>query len=141
MYIKVITALVCAMFSLSTAAFAADTPDTFAEDISAQKVVVKVSEKGFEPQTVHLQKEDASIFFVNTTQESLLTFEINFGSHRAHCATSNMKLGTDGILRSSKPVGPKDFALMCFPQKGSYPVVVHGIHGSAAPVTGTVVVD
>lgn len=108
-------------------------------DVSAQKEVVKVSEKGFEPSLLKLQREDASVFFVNTTSDALLTFEIDFAKRRAHCATSNMKLDSDGILRSAKPVGPKDFALTCFPEKGSYRVTVHGLRNQSA--TGTIVVE
>ena len=111
------------------------------EDTEAEKEVVKISEKGFEPTTMHLKKEDASVFFVNATSDSLLTFEIDFGARRMHCASSNLTQDGHGVLRSSKPVGPKDFALTCFPEKGKYQVKAFGVKGKKDAFIGTVEVE
>lgn len=132
------TLLLVVTLSVSTMSYA---DDEVVQDVSAEKEVVKVSAKGFEPAVLKLQREDASVFFVNTTQEDLLTFEIDFANRRAHCATSNLKLDSDGILRSSKPIGPKDFALTCFPEKGTYKVTVHGLHGRGGVASGSVIVE
>ena len=69
------------------------------------------------------------------------TIEIDFKGKRAHCASSNMKFGKDGVLRSSQPIGPKDFAASCFPEKGIYEISAFGVNGSKTPVKGSIVVE
>ena len=108
---------------------------------SAQKEVVKVTSKGLEPSTMKLSKLDASVFFVNATKDSLVTVDVNFGGKKAHCASSNMKFNTEGHMHSVEPVGPKDFALMCFPEKGTYPVQVFGVLPNNQPLNGAVIVE
>ncbi|MFN8391178.1 MAG: hypothetical protein U0136_12880 [Bdellovibrionota bacterium] len=110
-----------------------------AELADAEKEVVKVTDQGLIPPTITLQKQDSSVFFVNTTKDSLVTVSIDFGEHSAHCATSNLKF-ENGSMHSVEPIGPKDFALTCFPQKGSYDVKVEGVAGKNAPLVGKVIV-
>jgi len=106
----------------------------------AVKEIVKVTPTGLEPATVTLRKLDGSVFLVNTTKESLLTFEIDFGEKHPHCASGNLTYDpASGMMRSTKPVGPRDFALACFPDPGSYPVKVFGI--GAKPLNGSVIVE
>lgn len=106
-----------------------------------EKIVVRVTEGGLEPSTIRLHKDDSSVFFLNSTKDSLMSVSVNFGNHRTHCASENLKLGDDGKLQSVQPIGPKDFALTCFPQKGSYQVAISGIAGHSQPLVGTVIVE
>lgn len=106
---------------------------------NAQKEVVKITSNGFIPNEITLSKPDASVFFVNTTTDSLITLEIDFGNKTAHCASGNMGL-KEGVLRSIKPIAPKDFAITCFPEKGNYKVTAFGITGKNTPVTSQVIV-
>jgi hypothetical protein len=105
----------------------------------AQKEIIKLTEQGIKPQSFALSKKDSSIFFLNTTESSLATIAVDFGKHRAHCASPNLALGEDGVLRSSKPIGPKDFAIACFPDTGVYQVVVKGI--GSKDLTGQIIVE
>lgn len=107
---------------------------------SPEKETVKLTENGFEPRVITLRKLDGSIFFVNTTRAGLATLEVAFGAHRAHCASDNMKF-ENGKMSSIKPVGPRDFALMCFPDKGTYSMTVRGVDGTAKAFTGSVIVE
>ncbi len=142
--------LACSMFSCSRAAThtsAAGKDEHEAHDHAAplplqspEKETVKLTEKGFEPQVITLRNLDGSIFFVNTTRAGLATLEVTFGAHRAHCASENMKF-ENGKMSSIKPVGPRDFALMCFPDKGTYSMTVRGVDGTAKAFTGSVIVE
>ena len=106
----------------------------------AVKEIVKLTEGGFLPATLSLRKLDGSVFFLNATPDSLLTLQVDFRGHKTHCASPNLKIGEDGVIRSVKPIGPKDFALMCFPEIGTYKVTVEGVRGMASPVSGTIAV-
>ncbi len=106
---------------------------------SPNKLIVKVTDKGLVPSTITLDKLDSSVFFVNTTNDSLVTVAVDFGSHEGHCASGNLKF-ENGVMHSVEPIGPKDFAVTCFPQAGTYNVKVEGIGGRKAPVTGKIVV-
>lgn len=116
-----------------------------AEDLEpvgeAQKEIVKITQRGFEPSILKLTKEDASVFFLNASKDSLMTIEIDFRNKRTHCASPNLKLDNDGMLHSISPIGPKDFALTCFPSKGNYKVTALGLRSDGKPVTGTIIVE
>jgi hypothetical protein len=93
----------------------------------AEKVVLKVNENGFDPAEITLHHEDSSIFVVNTSQASLLTIKIDFKGRKAHCSSPNLEFNSNGVLESNKPIGPKDFAGLCIPEKGVYEVVAYGL--------------
>lgn len=99
---------------------------------SAEKFVIKVTEKGFEPPTLKLTHEDSSVFVVNSSKSSLLTLSMDFKGKKTHCASSNMRLSDEGILKSSEPIAPKDFALFCIPEKGEYDLIADGV--SSKPI-------
>lgn len=107
----------------------------------AEKEIIKISETGASPSVIHFNKEDGSVFFLNTSKDSLMTLDIDFKGKRAHCASSNMKFTENGHLRSTLPVGINDFAISCFPEKGIYSFVAYGILKNQKPVTGTVLVE
>ena len=123
------------LFFASSSAFAHDGVE------SAQKEVIKISAKGASPTTIHFTKEDGSVFFLNNSKDSLMTLDIDFKGRRAHCASTNMKFSSDGHLRSTTPVGPKDFAITCFPEKGTYEFLAYGILGNQKPISGSIIVE
>lgn len=105
----------------------------------ANKEIMKITEHGFEPSQVIFKQLDGSVFFLNATNDALLSLEINFDGRRAHCASDNI-VYQDGVMRTKSPLAPQDFALMCFPEKGSYDVIVRGL--SAKPsIVGKVLVQ
>ena len=107
----------------------------------AEKIIVKLSSLNTIPKQTRLSKLDSSIFFVNTTKDALLTIAIDFGKHKAHCASGNMKWFKDeGVLRSSEPIAPKDFAVMCFPESGIYNVSVYGLKNDGTATITQVIV-
>ena len=103
------------------------------------KEVVKITDQGLVPPVLTFSKLDGSVFFVNATADSLVTVKVDFGAHAAHCASPNLKLDS-GVMRSTSPIGPRDFALMCFPSAGTYAVTVEGV-GKRPALTGTVIVQ
>ncbi len=118
-------------------------PTAFAheEDVKAEKEVMKITEKGMIPSSLSLKTLDASVFFVNATSDALITLETDFGKRRVHCASSNMKYESSGRMRSTKPIGPKDFAIMCFPERGEYVVTAYGVRSDRKPVVGKVIIE
>ncbi len=107
---------------------------------ASQKELVKISESGFSPSKIILNKLDASLFFVNVTKRSLLSLRIVFNNRELHCASGNVTVDTNGDLITSKPIPPKDFILVCFPQAGDYKVIVQGVGQKARPIETTVTV-
>ena len=123
---------------LSASSALADDAESRDKDLNdAVKEIVKVTDHGLEPSVITFNELDASVFFVNETKDSLVTLSVDFGSLPAHCASGNMKF-EDGKFKSIEPIGPKDFAIMCFPEKGSYDVKVDGVAGEK--IVGKVVV-
>ena len=106
----------------------------------ADKEVMKVTPQGLIPAEVTFKEKDSSLFFVNATEDSLITLSINFGDHNAHCASGNLKF-EGGKMFSTSPIGPKDFAITCFPQTGVYEVKIEGLAGHPAPIIGHVKVE
>ncbi len=104
------------------------------------KEIMKVTDAGLVPSKVLFHKLDSSLFFVNASEDSLINVTVRFGSKQPHCASSNMKF-EDGSMHSVKPIGPKDFAIMCFPEKGTYEVLVEGLASKPGKVIGQVVVE
>jgi hypothetical protein len=127
-------------FAPSVCAADEDIPKTFPLGAS-EKELVAVTDDGLSPRTIKLSQLDGSVFFVNRTNDSLISVSVEFGKRRAHCASENMRLDAAGNLASITPVGPHDFAIMCFPDKGTYPVTVNGIGPSGKKATGEVVVE
>ena len=121
---------------ISTIAFATDGQGLELEE--AEKLVLKVSETGFEPKTITLQKSDSSIFVVNSSKASLLTLKVDFKGRKSHCASPNLVF-RDGVLTSKIPIGPKDFALFCIPDPGTYEIVAYGL--TDKPVEAKVVAE
>ena len=106
----------------------------------AVKEMVKVTDHGLVPPVVTFKKLDSSVFFVNTTKDSLVSLSVNFGDLPAHCASSNMKFES-GVFRSIAPIGPQDFAILCFPERGTYDVKVGGLGTKGGEIIGKVVVQ
>lgn len=107
----------------------------------SQAQMVKLTDRGIEPTELTIKQEDSIAFFLNGTNESLVTLEINFKGHPTHCASLNMQIGEDGIVKSSKPIAPQDFASTCFHDTGKYDFTVYGLASNPEGVKGSIIVQ
>ena len=128
-------------FAFPTRNAAAESQDDHAEVGNAEKKVVLISDQGFDPPVMKLKTLDGSVFFVNNTKDSLVTLNIDFGGKRAHCASGNLELSPQHQLVSKSPIAPKDFAFLCFPEKGKYAARAYGVKGKKDAVVGAVEVE
>lgn len=138
--VRAVVAAIVVMPNASAAPAADNTHDHPLALADSEKKVVRLTEHGLEPTNIVLKTLDSSVFFVNETRDSPLSLSVDFGSHRLHCATGNVKFA-DGKLHSVEPVGPHDFVLMCFPERGTYQVQVQGLRGPKETAAGTVTVE
>lgn len=100
--------------------------------------ILKLTHQGLQPPTLTLNRAGSSVFFLNGTSDALVNIEVEYGRKLGYCATGKMEMDADGVFRSRKPIAPKSFVSVCFPQPGSYPVRVQGIDGKT--LTGSVIV-
>lgn len=108
---------------------------------SATKEIVKVTDSGLTPQDITINAADSTVFLVNFSESSPVDVAIEFGARRVHCHSKNLKLDEAGMMRTVKPVSPQDFAVLCFPEKGSYPYTVSFVSGKKQSYKGTVVIN
>ncbi len=113
-------------------------PDQLPE---SQNQIINISEEGLQPAQLKMKKEDSIAFFLNDSNDALVTLAIDFGSLATHCSSGNLKIGEDGVMRSTKPVAPKDFASTCFHERGTYEYTVYGIGKAPEGVKGSIVVE
>lgn len=100
----------------------------------ALKKVVVISELGATPERIKLEKLDSSVFFLNSTKAALLTIRIDFSNKQPHCASGNLRYDQQTKkIQSVQPIGPKDFALLCFPERGEYEVEIYGLSSKTKP--------
>jgi hypothetical protein len=138
---SILRLLSLALFIFPLQCFSASEPVKAGEMLPvapAIKEIVKMTENGFEPSSITLRKLDSSVFFLNSTRDSLVTIQVPFGERKSHCASPNLDIGKDGVIRSKKPIGPRDFALICFPEPGTYKVMAQGVRGGTKEIVGTV---
>jgi hypothetical protein len=103
-----------------------------------------ISEDGIEPKILSMKREDRVAFFVNNSLDSLLSIAVQFGKNSTHCASANLEIqdyGMDSgganassVVRSTKPISPKDFATTCFHEPGTYPYTIRGLTSKNAEV-------
>ena len=114
---------------------------------SGKKVIVKWTEQGLNPQTLKIKRRDSSVFFLNTSRDSKVDIAIDFGRNRTHCWSHNLELDAQGIMKTKKPIEPKDFVVLCFPEGGSYKITAsgkkpgQGEDNSGKAVNGVIVVQ
>ena len=102
--------------------------------------VVKVTASGVTPATLEMKREDSIVLFLNDTPDSLVTMELTFGKLSSHCASENLKIGEDGVIRSVAPIAPKDFATACFHDPGTYSYTIYGLKQAPQGVKGSIIV-
>jgi hypothetical protein len=107
----------------------------------SQNQVFKITDTGLEPNSLSVKKEDRYIFFLNDSKESLVTLEVNFGRFTTHCSTQNMTIGDDGVVRSVRPIAPKDFAGVCFHDPGTLEFTVRGIKSYPQGIKGSLHIE
>lgn len=102
--------------------------------------VIKVTAAGLSPASLELRREDGIVLFLNDTPDSLVTMDLSFGKHATHCASENLKIGDDGVIRSVAPIAPKDFATACFHDPGSYSFTIYGLKQAPQGLKGLITV-
>jgi len=117
------------------------TDSTYTNMPTSKKQILKLSDAGLEPQTLKMTTDDSIVFFLNDTNDSLTSLEVDFRGKTAHCASANMVAEEDGFVRSTKPFGPKDFATTCFHAPGTYAYTVYGLKQNPKGIKGTIVVE
>ena len=125
-------------------AFAENKPvsdSTFANMPSSKKQILKLGDSGVAPQNLKMSVDDSIVFFLNDSNDSLTSLEIDFRGKTAHCASANMAVAEDGFVRSTKPFGPKDFATACFHAPGTYAFTVYGLKQNPKGVKGSIIVE
>ncbi len=101
---------------------------------------LRLTDKGLEPATLQMLTEDDVALFLNETTDSLITLDVSANGVETDCLSENMKIGADGVIRSSTPVVPKDFASTCFRKPGTYQFTVYGIPNHPEGVEGSIIV-
>jgi hypothetical protein len=107
----------------------------------ARPQIVKILSNGVVPANFTMQRSDSVVFFYNTTNEDLLTLEIDFGSSSVHCSGALRVVKEPGLSRTRKPFGPKEFVSTCFHEKGAYPYKIFSSLDKNRTFTGTVTVE
>lgn len=107
----------------------------------SQSQIVRLSDSGVAPLTLRMKKEDKVAFFLNDSSDSLITLDLSFGEHATHCASSNLKINENGVIASTQPIAPKDFASACFHESGTYPFTVYGLRGSPNGIKGSIIIE
>ena len=105
------------------------------------KEIMKISGAGLVPSRLVLTEPDSSVFFFNATDDSLLSLTISFKERRFHCASPNLQLEEGGVLRSKTPIGPRDFAITCFPDRGTYQLIIEGLSSFPRGLAGEIIVQ
>lgn len=102
--------------------------------------ILTVSQDGLVPSTITLARSASSLFLLNQTRDSLLTYEVDYGKKLAYCATGEAWMDKDGVLRSVRPIEPLAFRSFCLPQPGTYPIVVRGHSKFPQGLSGSIIV-
>ena len=93
----------------------------------ARKEIVKFTGAALVPEMLQIAKRSCSVFFVNTAEREAVHLEMEYGKKRIHCHSKNLKFTDDGVVRSTDPIAPRDFAILCFPEEGEYSYTVRGL--------------
>lgn len=88
-------------------------------DIASHKVILKFDGKTLMPAKLILEKLGTSVFFINTSENQNVHLDIDFRDKRLHCHSENLKL-IDNHIRTTLPIKPRNFEILCFPSSGVY---------------------
>jgi hypothetical protein len=109
-----------------TAAQAADTPANQVIPDSQNQIIRMVNE-GLRPEQLRMKLQDSIVFFLNESTDALVTLEVDYSGKKTHCATKNMQIEENDKIHSARPIPPRDFASVCFHERGTYPLTVYGL--------------
>lgn len=83
--------------------------------------VMVVTDQGIQPHSLDLTPSGSSVFILNKSKKAF-TLEIDFGKKKAHCASKEIEINKDGIMRTKQELKPNEFISVCFPDKGIHKV-------------------
>ncbi len=92
-------------------------------NIATNKVILKFDGKSLNPPKLTLKKIDSSIFFINTSENKDVHLDIDFNDKKLHCHSDNLKL-VNNHIKTTSPIKPRDFEILCFPSPGVYQYTV-----------------
>ncbi len=113
----------------------------FEQPVESKNQVIVLADAGLRPKELHMKVEDSVVFFLNKSKSNAVNIEIDYGSKETHCATSNLVVGNKGVVKSKRPIGARDFASVCFHDRGTYPLKVSGLRGKGSIIQSTIVVE
>jgi hypothetical protein len=111
------------------------------EIMDSRNQIIKFTDKGIEPQALHMKKEDSIVFFLNDTKDSLTSLVVEFGDKVTHCGGAKMQTGDHGRVSSVRPFGPNDFTSTCFHEAGVYPIKVYGLKSNPKGIESKIYVE
>lgn len=105
--------------------------------------MIEINDEGLMPRDLTMSVRQGILFFYNSTKDSPLKLEIDFGKNALVCyssATPNLAFQGEGKLMSTRPLEPGNFASTCFPNIGTYAYRVTGVRGQKVPLEGVITV-
>ena len=133
--------VVAAFFSIGMSIEPAFSQSLFAPAPESKNQTMRITDEGIFPSVLRLRPQDSLVFLLNDSSDSLLNFELNFGKHITHCSGGILRAQPNGLVTSTKPLEPRNFAATCFHEKGNYPVVVYGLKNHPKGATANVIVE
>jgi hypothetical protein len=140
-YLFLPSLLLCVVLSYLPTHGTVEAEDSRSPVLPGQAQMISITDAGIEPLHLTLKKEDGLALFLNDSKDSLITLDLAYEKHATHCASANLTIGDDGVIRSKEPIPPKDFASTCFHDPGSYAFTIYGLKGSPAGVKGSITVE
>lgn len=90
------------------------------EQNETNKVLI-ISDNKIEPEQVDLSPAGGSVFILNKSSSPFI-LEIDFGKKKAHCASREIEMTKEGVMKTKETLKPNEFISVCFPDKGIHPV-------------------
>ena len=89
--------------------------------------VLVVTDYGIQPETLDLSPSGSSVFILNKSKKPF-TLEIDFGKKKANCASKEIEISSDGIMKTKQALKPSEFISICFPDKGIHKVKANNLN-------------
>lgn len=83
--------------------------------------VLIVTNNKISPEQLDLSPVGGSVFILNKSSAPFF-LEIDFGKKKAHCASREIEISKNGIMKTKEALKPNEFISICFPEKGIHPV-------------------
>ena len=93
------TSVLCGLIGLLSARFGvAESPSTLPTE-AANSPIIEITDTEIKPRELILTTDDLVVFLLNSSKESLISFEIEFGKREMHCSNDNIENLPSGTAR------------------------------------------